>query len=163
METLDTHHPLLWETGGSAPLSVGVGSHVQGTLTKIHSWGVQSSPQWKLSASQWDTPPRQSSDPAFSKRQGTESYHLHNTASFQRLLPRATLVGISGPAPWIKPSTSQPQLLPGAGIQPWSTQAPAAPRCLPKHKALVLCTRHWTNSSTNKIRRFLHTIRLLKN
>lgn len=34
--------------------------------------------------------------------------------------------------------------------------AAAAPRCLPQHKALVLYTRHWTNSSTKEIKSFLH-------
>lgn len=35
-------------------------------------------------------------------------------------------------------------------------QGHRAPGLLPKHKPLVLYTRHWTNSSTNKIKSLLH-------
>lgn len=78
----DTHHPLLWDTGGWSHPQGRHRSHVQG-MVKIQSRAVQSLPQWELGASQWGT---QSSDPAFPEAglgtapQGTESCHLHTKA-----------------------------------------------------------------------------------
>lgn len=148
--TFLTHITVFSGRLGAGPTLRGGRSHVQGMWRKILSRGIQSLPLWKLSASWWEMPPRQSSDPAFPKGQGTQSYHLH-TASSQGLLPRVAGGGGTLIWLWIKPSTSWPQLLPRARTQPWRT-----PGLLPKHKPLVLYTRHWTNSSTNKIKSLLH-------
>lgn len=88
--------------------------------------------------------------------QGTENYHLH-TASFQGQLK----VGISALTLQIKPGTSQT----ASRSQDTATEPPGSSctQVPSEHKPLVLYTRHWTNSSTNKIKSFLHTIRLLKN
>lgn len=153
-------------SGRLVPLSVELGAMYRGSSERSTvGGGFQSLPLWKLGASRWEIPPRESSDPAFPQRQGSaqhhrgQSYHLH-TASFQGLLPRAAGGGdLCSDSVGIKSSTSWPQLLPGARTGPQSPRAPPqaqAPGAL--HKTL---DKQQHKQDQKPLTR--HTIRLLKN
>lgn len=147
---------------GVGPTPSGGRSHGQGMLRKIHSGGFRAYPMkaqcfpvgHATQAELRSSLPQEAG--LGTAPQGTESYHLH-TASFQGQLK----VGISALTLQIKSGTSQT----ASRSQDTATEPPGSSctQVPSEHKPLVLYTRHWTNSSTNKIKSFLHTIRLLKN
>lgn len=115
---------------GLVPLPVEVGAMDRGCSERSTAGGSELTP-WKLSASQWDMPPRQSSDPAFPKRQGSAQHRRG-----QKIIT-STLQASKGNSRWgsllwlCRSNLAHPKLLPGARTRPQSPQAPAAPRCLP--------------------------------
>lgn len=152
---------------GVGPTPSGGRSHIQGMLRKINSRGFRACPyESSVRPSGRCHPGRAQIQPSPRGRA------RHSTAGDRKLSPphcKLPTLASKGNSRWgsllrlCGSNLAHPDLLPGARTRPRSPRAPAAPRCLPKHKPLVLYTRHWTNSSTNKIKSFLHTIRLLKN